>query len=134
MGEQQMACRGIRGAITVDGDGTDAVRSATATLIDTLIRANDCALEDVAAAIFTVPDDLAGSNPALVAREMGWSSVPLLLVKDEGGDIPIRRCLRVLVLWNTTRSQEEIRHVYLGGAAALRPDLAGAGLEGGEAW
>jgi len=32
-------------------------------------------------------------------------------------------CIRVLILWNTARSQEEIVHVYLRRATALRPDL-----------
>jgi len=30
--------------------------------------------------------------------------------------------VRVLIHWNTTKSQKEIVHVYLGEAAKLRPD------------
>ena len=33
------------------------------------------------------------------------------------------RCIRALVLWNTELPAERIRHVYLGEARALRPDL-----------
>jgi chorismate mutase len=41
-------------------------------------------------------------------------------------DVPhgLPRCIRILVHWNTTKSIEEIRHVYLGEAAVLRPDKA----------
>jgi chorismate mutase len=37
------------------------------------------------------------------------------------GSLP--RCIRVLLSWNTELSQKSIRHVYLGAAASLRPDL-----------
>jgi chorismate mutase len=118
-----LACRGIRGAITSEGDDAEAVEAAATELLDRLVDANGLALEDLAAVIFTLPEDLAGSNPAARARAHGWSAVPLLVVKEHGGDITVPRCLRVLVLWNTTRPQRDIRHVYLRGAAALRPDL-----------
>ena len=114
------ACRGIRGAITVEGDGVD---QASTELLDAVVAANGCSLDDVAAVIFTVSDDLAGSNPAGAARRSGWDLVPLLVVREH--DQSVARCLRVLVLWNTPRAQRDIRHVYLRGARALRPDLAG---------
>ena len=40
-------------------------------------------------------------------------------------DVPdaLPRCIRVLLFWNTPRSQEEIVHVYLRDAERLRPDL-----------
>ena len=120
--QEPKVCRGIRGAITVDPDGDDALVRATSTLLDRLVSANQCAVEDVAALIFTIPDELAGSNPAAVARDHGWSSVPLLMVKEHGGDTRVDRCLRVLVLWNTHVSQRDIRHVYVGEAAILRPE------------
>jgi chorismate mutase len=34
----------------------------------------------------------------------------------------LARCLRVLVMWNTTRLPHEIQHVYLREAQQLRPD------------
>jgi chorismate mutase len=118
MERDRTACRGVRGAIGVDGD----VGAATRQLLDALVEANALRVEDVAAAIFTLTDDLAGANPAAAAREHGWSTVPLLVVK-ESGDAGLERCLRVLVLWNTSVPQDRVRHVYLGRASSLRPDL-----------
>ncbi len=118
------ACRGVRGATTVAGDGPAEVAEATTALLAALIDENRCRLEDLAAAIFTVPDDLSGGSPAAAARDAGWAGVPLLMVREHGGDTRVPRCLRVLLLWNTTRPQAEIRHVYLGGASVLRPDLS----------
>lgn len=120
---EETACRGIRGAITVEGHGPGAVEEATAELLEAVAEANGCRPEDVASAIFTLSDDLAGANPAAAARAHGWSDVPLLVVREHGGDTPVGRCIRVLVLWNTHLGQAEVRHVYLRGARVLRPDL-----------
>ncbi|HEY3211192.1 MAG TPA: chorismate mutase [Actinomycetota bacterium] len=123
MGDAGTACRGLRGAITVVGEGPDAVRDATVELLEALVAENGCRVEEIAAAIFTVSDDLKGSNPAAAAREHGWDRVPLLAVREHGGDTHVPRCLRILVLWNTSRTQADVRHVYLRGATVLRPDL-----------
>lgn len=120
MEEGRTACRGIRGAIDVDERG---VEHATVTLLDAIVQANGCALEDLAAAIFSMPDDLPNANPAAVARSRGWDHVPLMLVREHAVPLDPPRCLRVLILWNTAKPQAEIRHAYLGKAAALRPDL-----------
>ena len=96
---------------------------AVGELLDAIVEANALALEDVAALVFTLPDELMGTNPAAAARERGWSAVPLLMVREHGGDTRIPRCLRALLLWNTARRQAEVRHVYLRDARVLRPDL-----------
>ena len=36
----------------------------------------------------------------------------------------LQRCIRILVHWNTDKSQEEIHHVYIKDAVKLRPDLS----------
>jgi chorismate mutase len=119
---REMACRGVRGAITV-GPAPGGVDGATVELLERMLESNGASVDEVAAAIFTLEDDLAGENPAAAARASGWDLVPLLMVREHGGDARIRRCLRVLLLLNTTRSQAEIQHVYLREAVALRPDL-----------
>lgn len=119
------ACRGVRGATTVaDPADRDELATATAELLDALLEGNDAAREDVAAAIFTLTGDLDGANPAAAARAHGWDAVPLMMVREHGGDTRVDRCLRVLLLVNTIRSQAEVRHAYLRGAASLRPDLS----------
>ena len=117
------ACRGIRGATSVASVADPHVRTATAELLDAIESANGCEREDVAAVIFTVPEELLGTNPAAAARAHGWHDVPLLVVREHGGDQRVPRCLRALILWNTAKPQREIRHVYLRDAVLLRPDL-----------
>jgi chorismate mutase len=122
MAEDRMACRGIRGATTIDG-APGAMEAFSVELLERLLEANEASLQDVAAAIFTLDEDLAGENPAAAARTAGWDAVPLLMVREHGADARVGRCLRVLLLVNTTRPQAAIRHVYLRDAAVLRPDL-----------
>lgn len=120
-----MACRGIRGATTVEANTAEAVLDATGELLAAMAEANGLAAEDIASAVFTVTADLDAAFPAQAARQLGWHQVPLLdaLEIPVPGSLP--RCVRVLLHWNTSRSQAEIRHVYLRGAAGLRPDLNG---------
>ena len=118
-----MGCRGIRGATTVETDSAAAIVDATRELLVRMVEANDVAVADIASAIFTVTLDLTAAFPARAARELGWRYVPLLDAQEVPVPGSLPRCVRVLILWNTERSQEEIRHVYLRDAKPLRPDL-----------
>ena len=118
-----MTCRGIRGATSVEINDAVAIITATRELLERIVVANDVLVVDVASVIFTATPDLDAAYPARAAREMGWVNTPLLCAQEMVvvGSMP--RCIRVLVLWNTDLSPEQIRHVYLGSARALRPDL-----------
>lgn len=122
MGEWQV--RGIRGATTVDEDSAEAIGAAVRELLEALTAANPFRPEDIAGAWFTATPDLIAAFPASAARSFGWAHVPLLCAVEMGVPGGPARCVRVLVLINTPRTQDEVRHVYLRGARALRPDLA----------
>ncbi len=122
-----MPVRGIRGATTADANRGDAIKAATVELLQELVRLNHLVPEEVALAYFTATPDLDAEFPAAAARELGWVEVPLLC----GVEMQVRqpnpravpRCIRVLLLYNTDRSQREMRHAYLRGARAIREDL-----------
>ena len=118
-----MNCRGVRGAISVETNDADAIIVATRELLERIVAANDLGVEDVASVIFSATPDLDAAYPARAAREMGWVHTPLLCMQEMAVVGSLLRCIRVLVLWNTERSPDQIRHVYLGKARALRPDL-----------
>ncbi len=122
------ACRGIRGAITVAAAADqEPISAAVSELLEAMTVPNAVQPDQVAALVFTIPDDLGPVNPAAAARAIGYGNVPLLMVKEHGGDTRVGRCLRALMLVNSTLTQPQIRHAYLGGAASLRSDLtAGA--------
>jgi chorismate mutase len=115
--------RGIRGAITADGDDKAAIAQATKRLLQEMTRRNAIEVDDIASILFTVTADLRAGFPALAAREMGWTWVPMLHACEI--DVPgsLGRCIRVLMHVNTTKKPAEIEHVYLDGATVLRPDL-----------
>jgi chorismate mutase len=120
----EMPCRGVRGATTADSNTRDGILVATRQLLALIIRQNEIATEDVVSAIFTTTRDLNAEFPALVARQLGWLDVPLLCGHEV--DVPgsLQQCVRILVHWNTGKSQQDVTHVYLKGATVLRPDLS----------
>lgn len=125
-----MPVRGIRGATIACKDEQEAILSATQELLTAILEANPSLnSEDIASAFFTVSDDIRSTYPAKAARETnGWHQVPMLCARE----IPVpggpKHCIRVLIHWNTDLPQNKIRHVYLGEAAYLRPDLEVADL------
>jgi chorismate mutase len=118
-----MAVRGIRGAITVDRDDAALLLDATERLLREIVAENAIDSGDVASALFTLTPDLVSQFPALAARRMGWTLVPLLNFTEVAVPGSLPRCIRVLLHINTDKRQDEIVHVYLDGARILRPDL-----------
>ncbi|HEU5439751.1 MAG TPA: chorismate mutase [Ktedonobacterales bacterium] len=119
-----LRCRGIRGATTAAANTPEAILEATRELLAALTAGNALAPDDIASAFFTVTDDLDAVHPARAARQLGWEGVALLCAREipVPGDVP--RCIRVLLHVNTELPASALRHVYLGAATALRPDLA----------
>jgi chorismate mutase len=118
-----MTCRGIRGAICSDANEAGAILKATRRLLERLVAANELSVADVVSVIFTATPDLDAAYPAHAAREMGWANTPLLCMQEMAVADSLPRCIRVLIHWNTDCTADEIRHIYLGAARALRPDL-----------
>ncbi len=87
--------------------------------------ANEVSTEDVAGALFSVTPDLDAAFPARAARDLGWHNVPLMCTQEIPVPGALERCIRVLVLWNTPKAQQDVVHVYLREAKSLRPDLVG---------
>jgi len=121
-----MSCRGMRGATSVGENSEREIIAATRTLLERMVSANGIATEDIASVIFTTTPDLNAAYPARAARDLGWTDIPLLGAQEIDVPNSLPRCVRVLILWNTDRSIDQITHIYLGVAAALRPDLVRA--------
>ena len=115
-----VVCRGIRGATTADENTKEAILEATKELLAGIVEANALDTEDVAATFFTTTQDLNAEFPAVGARQMGWGAVPLMCGHEMNVPDGQPLCIRVLVLVNTEKSQQEMSHVYLKGAVGLR--------------
>jgi chorismate mutase len=119
--------RGVKGATTTNGATAEDVLSATAQLLSILIKENGIDQEDVAAVQFTTSPDLVAEFPAVAARErIGWNDVPLMCGHEMARPGALGQCIRILILWNTDKPQNEVKHAYLNEAAKLRPDLSTA--------
>jgi chorismate mutase len=118
-----MACRGVRGATTVEANTREEILTGARQLLALMIRRNGIEPEDVASAIFSSTFDLNAEFPALAARQLGWLEVPLLCMHEINVPGSLQKCVRILINWNTEKPQDEIVHVYVKDAKRLRPDL-----------
>jgi chorismate mutase len=120
-----MRLRALRGAITVTENQADAILAATHELVREVMDRNALSAEDMVSCIFTCTEDLNAEFPAVAARRMGLSAVPLLCAReiDVRGSLP--RVIRLLVHCYAD-PQTPAQHVYLREAVSLRKDLEGA--------
>ncbi|RUS48180.1 chorismate mutase [Cohnella sp. AR92] len=122
-----MSVRGIRGAITVEANESKQILDASVTLLNTIVEVNGIQPEDIAGIMITVTQDLDAAFPAKSIRQLeGWEFVPLMCSLEIAVEGSLERCIRFMVLVNTDLKQADMRHVYLGEAVKLRPDLAAA--------
>ena len=117
--------RALRGATTVDADTRDEVFARVIALLAEMWRRNDVDHDDLISLLFTVTHDIRSCFPAAAAREIGLGDVPLMCAQEipVPGSTPL--CIRVLAHLETDKTRQELRHVYLEGAAGLRDDLPG---------
>jgi len=118
------AVRAVRGAIQLEVDEREHVLSSTRELVSAVLATNSLAKDDVISIMFTATSDVHSEFPAVAARELGLGDVPLMCTQelDIVGAMP--RVIRLMAHVNTTLPRDQITHVYLRGATALRRDLA----------
>jgi chorismate mutase len=114
----------LRGAITVESNDPEAILEGTTELVREVMDRNRLGPDDMVSCIFTCTEDLNAEFPAVAARSLGLSGVPLLCAReiDVPGSLP--RVIRLLLHCYTGGVAPQ--HVYLRDAKALRRDLEGA--------
>lgn len=119
-----MSVRAIRGAIQVPANTAVDIAAGVQELISAILDANRLVPADVISVFFTSTVDLNAAFPAAACREMGFSNVPLIGSVEV--DVPgaLDRTIRAMLHVESTVTPEEITHIYLHGAAALRRDIA----------
>jgi chorismate mutase len=115
----------LRGATSVAENDADAILGATDELMREILARNELRAEDLVSCIFTLTEDLDAEFPAVAARKMGLSAVPLLCAREVPVPGALPRVIRVLIHCYGDADHEP-QHVYLGEAAALRLDISGA--------
>jgi len=99
-----------------------AIIAASKELLQKMVEANGVEINDIAAILFTTTPDLNAEFPAAAARELDWSQVALLCGHEMNVPGSLPHCLRILVLFNTEKRNDEIVHIYLKGTEGLRAD------------
>lgn len=119
----------LRGATSVDTNEASAIEEASARLVGELLTRNQLEPARVLSAYFTSTPDLTASFPATGARHAGFAAVPMLCAQEIPVPSAPPRLIRVMLHVDGAPSVP-VRHVYLGEAAQLRPDLAAQQDEG----
>lgn len=115
-----MITKGIRGAITVEENSADAIKSATLELVSTIMNKNNLKIEDISHIIFTLTNDLNAAFPAKFARtDMGFSEIAMMCFHELDVPDSLVKCLRILVVVNCDENFKP-QFVYLKGASRLR--------------
>lgn len=118
----------IRGAVQAGADTAAAIESATRELLEAILERNRLDPAGLVAVWFTQTPDLTAMYPAEAARRMGWTTVPLLCAQEAAVADALPRTIRAMVL--ASAAEGHPRHVYLGAARVLRPDLVEGDPEG----
>ncbi len=118
-----MPTRAIRGAAVAAENSETAILETASELLRTIMVANALAPHNLISILFTVTPDLDAVFPTRAARELGWTDIPLLDAQQPRVRGDLERCLRVMIHCECERPTAEIKHVYLGQAKRLRPDL-----------
>lgn len=120
-----MRLHALRGAITVERNDAEEILAATDELMRELMARNGLDASALVSCLFTLTEDLDAEFPALAARRMGLSSVPLMCAREVPVPGSLPRVIRVLVHYYAEQDHVA-RHVYLRAARALRADLDAA--------
>ncbi|NQY78787.1 MAG: chorismate mutase [Candidatus Caenarcaniphilales bacterium] len=115
----------IRGATTVNVDSAEEIKSASVEMVKQIIEKNNIKPEsDIVMLFLTMTSDLRSLNASSAIRTgMGWQHIPFFTSQEPEIDGMLSKCIRILVQCNLPVEQEEVKHIYLGEAANLRPDL-----------
>ena len=105
------------------------ILTATRELLQKMVEANQMDKQGVACMFFSTSPDLNAEFPALAARQLGWTDTALMCSQEIPVPGSLERCIRVMVLFNTDKKAEEIKHVYIRGAEVLRDFQGGRGKQ-----
>ncbi len=114
----------IRGANTVKENTKEAILESTKQLLQQIIEQNQLDPSQIVSIIFTATKDLTQVYPAVAARELGLTEASLICCQEMYVEGSLSQCIRVLFHVNSEIEQNSVRHIYLGEAVKLRPDIA----------
>ena len=114
----------IRGAVTVAGNERAEIEKKTRTLIQAMLEKNGVGPRCTPVSlIISTTSDITAFYPARAVRESALVDVPLFSTLEPSIEGALPLCIRMLLTVSSKNKKQKAVPVYLGGAAALRPDL-----------
>lgn len=118
-----MRIKAVRGATTVKNNTFEEIIEVTKMLLTEIVNRNSINLEDIVSVNFVSTIDINEAFPARAARELGWTQIPLMDSVSPNVKNSLNKCIRIMLLFYTEKTHNEIEHVYLNDAVKLRSDL-----------
>jgi chorismate mutase len=118
-----MSVVSIRGAITVNENSVLDILQSTKELLAEINNSNIIDKEKVISILFSCTNDLNKAYPAKAARDLGYTQCSLMCFHEMEVENSLRKCIRVMILYESDIEQKNVNHIYLKGAKILRPDL-----------
>jgi chorismate mutase len=115
----------VRGAAQAEANESTAILAATEELMRGLIERNGLEPEAMVSCLFTTTDDLDAEFPAVAARDLGLTMVPLMCCREIPVPGSMPRVIRVMLHFYAPAGHKPV-HVYVGEAQKLRTDLEAA--------
>jgi len=125
-----MYFQAVRGAITVEEDKPEEIIEKTTILLKKILDENNLSYQDIVSIIFSSTRDIKSQYPAVAARNMGMTQIPLFCCQEMFVEGSLEKCIRILMHIQGT-APRVIRHIYLEKAKSLRPDLNSMQNHGG---
>ena len=119
-----MSVRAVRGATQLENDVREHMLERVAEMVVDVMNANGLEVDDFISVIFTATSDLVSEFPAYAARRLGFGEIPLICARELEIEGSMPRVVRMMAHIETDLSRQDVTHVYLHGAAALRRDLS----------
>ncbi|MBP2077862.1 chorismate mutase [Oceanobacillus polygoni] len=120
--------RGLRGATTVLENEENQMIENTRLLIEEMVAKNNVHPADISHVFISVTKDLNAGFPAKALRKVpGWTYVPVMCMAEIDVPNSLPKCIRVMMVVNTKKEQDQMEHVFHHDAVKLRPDLVNGG-------
>jgi chorismate mutase len=115
----------VRGAVQAEANESGPILTATEELMRELIERNGIEPAEMVSCLFTTTEDLDAEFPAVAARDLGLTAVPLMCCREIPVPGSMPRVIRVMLHFYAPAAHEPV-HVYVGEAQKLRTDLEAA--------
>lgn len=113
----------IRGATTIKDNNREEIIQGTKDLLLEIEDKNNLNKGNVISILFSSTKDLNAEYPAKAARLLGYTQCGLMCFNEMEVVGSMKKCIRIMILYEDSLEQRNVKHIYLKDTKALRPDL-----------